>query len=75
MEIKIGKRYLVKKDYVTGGGVDFHKDMRLWQKIPLTVLSKGALGMVVSSPTVARRSWIVREEDLIPYRPAQLENK
>lgn len=70
---KVGTKYLIKGDYETNGGGAFHQAMKFFNKHPLIVerlFDEGAVWVEHEN-----YSYIVRNEDLIPYRTAKLENK
>lgn len=70
---KIGGKYLVRDNYITGGGEEFMADMERWKKTPLTVDAYWEDEQWIWAGGTG--SWLVRIEDLIPYKTARLENK
>ncbi len=67
-----GMKVLVKKDYKTGGGEEFHRDAKCFQTEAAVVCEVDEGSIYVKGRT---RAWYFRPEDLLPYRPVQLENK
>lgn len=69
---KVGAKYLVKVDYVTTGGAEFMADMERWKTHPLVAGTYDGYRYIWAE---GKEAWLIRVEDLIPYKTARLENK
>ncbi len=77
-DFKVGDKVLVKENYITGGGEEFHQAMRLWQDTPTEIVDVSRVwkSVTVLRPgTVNGRRFSIQMSDLIPFRPKNIFNK
>lgn len=75
-DFKVGDRVLVKGNYATVGGEEFHKAMEIWKKSPVEIVAAREDGRVlVHRPGFNHCHYRIRMEDLIPFRTKNIFNK
>ena len=75
-DFKVGDRVLVKGNYATVGGEEFHKAMQIWKESPVEIAAVREDGRVLVRRLGLNHShYRIRVEDLIPLRPKSIFNK
>lgn len=69
-----GKKVLVRKGYVTGGGDQFHECMLRWQKVPVTIVEEEVERVHVRRPGGVG-VFVIYKPDLLRPSPKSFVNK